>query len=97
MGLLINRTSLEQDKSEGIISDLTELEGQIRQVLKMMEERHDCRDVVKALNNCRTVIDTSVAFVVGKNIETCLRLQVENGQSNERTVQEAIDLLVKSK
>ncbi|ELK45162.1 metal-sensing transcriptional repressor, partial [Halobacillus sp. BAB-2008] len=44
------------------------LEGQLRGVLKMMEENKDCKDVITQLSASRSAIDRAIGLVVSSNL-----------------------------
>ena len=70
-------------------------EGQIRGVLKMMEEEKDCKDVVTQLSAIRTSIDRAIGLIVAENLAQCLR--EESDKENSEYIQEAINLIVKTR
>ncbi|TKD68653.1 metal-sensitive transcriptional regulator [Pseudalkalibacillus hwajinpoensis] len=76
---------------------LKRVEGQIRGVLRMMEEEKDCKDVITQLSASRTAIDRTIGLIVGSNLEECLREQLSKGESTEDVVKQAVELLVKSR
>lgn len=76
---------------------LRRIEGQIRGVLTMMEQDQDCRDVVNQLTAIRSAVDKAVAVVVASNLESCIREEMEKGNTPDQVIKEAIDLLVKSR
>jgi len=76
---------------------LRRVEGQIRGILKMMEEEKNCKDVVSQLSAARSAIDKTMALVVAVNLEHCLQEQIETGGDTNKLVQEAVELLVKSR
>ncbi|RAK18847.1 DNA-binding FrmR family transcriptional regulator [Anoxybacillus vitaminiphilus] len=77
---------------------LKRIEGQIRGVLKMMEEEQDCKDVVTQLSAIRNAIDRAIAVIVSTNLEHCIRQEMEKGNhESEKLIQEAVNLLVKSR
>ncbi|SFE97785.1 metal-sensitive transcriptional regulator [Alteribacillus iranensis] len=73
------------------------IEGQVRGLLKMMEEEKECRDVVTQVSAVRSALDRTAALIVSKNLEHCIREEQENGDSSENLIKEAVDLLVKSR
>lgn len=73
------------------------IEGQLRGILKMMEENKDCKDVITQLSAARTAIDRTIGVVVSSNLVKCVREAEENGQNTEELVLEAVNLLVKSR
>ncbi|OXM83924.1 metal-sensitive transcriptional regulator [Paenibacillus rigui] len=76
---------------------LKRVEGQIRGVLRMMEEGQDCKDVVSQLSAVRSAADKAIAYIVAVNLEHCILEEKEAGRDTGKMVQEAIDLLVKSR
>lgn len=76
---------------------LTRAEGQIRGILKMMEEEKSCRDVVSQLSAVRSAIDKTMALVVAVNLEQCILDEQASGGNTNKVVQEAVELLVKSR
>lgn len=78
---------------------LRRVEGQIRGVLRMMEEEKDCKEVVSQLSAVRSAVDRAMAFIVSTNLEHCLRQELKEGEdaNTEKLVQEAMTLLVKSR
>ncbi|AYB46619.1 metal-sensitive transcriptional regulator [Paenibacillus lautus] len=73
------------------------IEGQLRGILKMMEENKDCREVITQLSASRTAIDRTIGVVVSSNLVDCVRKAEANGEDTEKLVQEAVNLLVKSR
>jgi DNA-binding FrmR family transcriptional regulator len=73
------------------------IEGQIRGILKMMEEDKDCKDVITQLSAVKSALDRTVGVIVSSNLVDCVRNANENGQDAEDLVKEAVNLLVKSR
>lgn len=83
------------DKS---INRLKRAEGQIKGILRMMEEGKDCKDVITQLSAARSAIDRTIAVIVSSNLEHCIRESIETGSENTaKFVEEAVTLLVKSR
>jgi len=76
---------------------LKRAEGQIRGVLRMMEEEASCKEVVTQLSAARTAIDKAIAYLVATNMEKCILEEIARGGDSRPLVQEAIELLVKSR
>ncbi|PAQ13614.1 cytoplasmic protein [Bacillaceae bacterium SAOS 7] len=76
---------------------LKRIEGQVRGVLRMMEEEKDCADIVMQLSAIQGAINRTIGVVVSKNLEQCVRLNVENGEETDEMVKEAVELLMKSR
>lgn len=75
---------------------LKRIEGQIRGVLKMMEEDESCKEVVNQLAAVRSAVDKTIAYVVATNLEKNI-LEEKAGRSTSKLVKDAVDLMVKSK
>ncbi|RXT07920.1 metal-sensitive transcriptional regulator [Ammoniphilus sp. CFH 90114] len=76
---------------------LKRLEGQVRGVLRMMEEEKDCKEVVNQLSAVRNAADKAIALVVATNLEQCIKEEQAAGRETGSFVQQAVDLLVKSR
>ncbi|KGP74322.1 metal-sensitive transcriptional regulator [Pontibacillus yanchengensis] len=73
------------------------IEGQVRGLLKMMEEEKDCKEVVTQMSAVKSALDRTSALVVSSNLEKCIREQDENNEDSSELINEAVQLLVKSK
>jgi len=76
---------------------LKRVEGQVRGILRMMEEDKECKDVITQLSAARSAIDRAIGYVVAKNLEHCIREQAEKGESAEDVINEAVQMIVKSR
>jgi DNA-binding FrmR family transcriptional regulator len=78
---------------------LRRIEGQIRGILRMMDEEKNCKEVVAQLSAVRSAVDRTIAYIVGQNLERCLRMEIEKGKNanTEKLLEDAISLLVKSR
>ncbi len=73
------------------------IEGQVRGLLKMMEEDKDCRDVITQLSAVRSAVDRTAALIVSENLAECIREEKNPQASSEGMIKEAVQLLVKSR
>ncbi|MCA1058632.1 metal-sensitive transcriptional regulator [Rossellomorea aquimaris] len=73
------------------------VEGQLRGIVRMMEQGEDCKDVITQLSAAKTALDRSVGLIVSMNLVECVRDSQETGESTEELVKEAVNLLVKSR
>lgn len=73
------------------------IEGQLRGILRMMEEKQDCKDIITQLSASRTAIDRTIGVIVSSNLIECVRMAEEKGENTEDLVKEAVNLLVKSR
>lgn len=76
---------------------LKRIEGQLKGVLRMVEENDDCRDVVTQLSAVRSAVDRAIGVIVSENLEQCVRESLEKGESTDKLVKDAVSLLVKSR
>lgn len=83
--------------SDAVKNRLKRIEGQARGVLRMMEEEKECKDVITQLSAIRSAVDRAILFVVGSNMEICMRQQIQNGGEIDEVLNEAIQLLLKSR
>ncbi|SFG58749.1 DNA-binding transcriptional regulator, FrmR family [Halobacillus alkaliphilus] len=76
---------------------LKRIEGQVRGVLKMMDEDKDCKDVITQLSAARSAMDRAIGYIVARNLEGCIREAHEEGESAEDLINEAVQMIVKSR
>lgn len=76
---------------------LRRIEGQIKGILRMMEEEKDCKDVVAQLAAVRNAADRAMAVIVATNLEQCILEEMAKGGDTGKMVREAVELLVKSR
>ncbi|MBT9253094.1 MAG: metal-sensitive transcriptional regulator [Brockia lithotrophica] len=76
---------------------LKRVEGQIRGVLRMMEERRSCAEVIYQLSAARTALDRAILYLIGNYMEQCMRGNLERGETIDGSVEEAIRLLLKTR
>lgn len=73
------------------------IEGQLRGILRMMEEGKDCKEVITQLSATRSAIDRTIGVIVSSNLVECVQNAESKGQDTEALVKEAVNLLVKSR
>ncbi|MHA6482232.1 metal-sensitive transcriptional regulator [Paenibacillus sp. strain BS8-2] len=82
---------------ESVMRRLKRMEGQLRGVMRMMEEGKDCKEVVTQLSAVRSAADKAMAYIVAMNLEQCIMDEKERGGDTGKLVKEAVELLVKSR
>jgi len=70
-------------------------EGQIRGILKMMDEGKDCREVVTQLMAVRSSIDKVIGLVVTENLKQCM--EDENIDLASDDLAKALEMIVKTR
>ncbi|KUO95516.1 metal-sensitive transcriptional regulator [Ferroacidibacillus organovorans] len=83
--------------TDKMFNRLKRVEGQIRGVLEMMEKERDCKDVVTQLSAIRSAVDKAIAAIVVDNLEKCIRKEMEDEITTHDAVQQAMNLLLKSR
>ncbi|WP_054637755.1 metal-sensitive transcriptional regulator [Thalassobacillus sp. C254] len=73
------------------------IEGQVKAILRMMEEEKDCKDLVGQMSAARNAMDRAIGLVVSTNLEQCVRDQIEKGEDTEELIEQAVNLLVKTR
>lgn len=73
------------------------VEGQVKAILRMMDEEKDCKEIVGQMTAARNALDRAIGVVVSSNLEHCVREHIEKGEDTEKLIQEAVNLLVKSR
>jgi DNA-binding FrmR family transcriptional regulator len=83
--------------SQEMKNRLKRIEGQVRGVIRMMEEDKHCKDVVTQLSAVRSAVDRAIGYIVAKNLESCIIEAKNEGVSAEDAIQEAVNMIVKSR
>lgn len=73
------------------------MEGQLRGILKMMEENKNCKEVITQLSAVRSAVDRTVGVIVSANLVECVVEAEKNGEDTDELIKEAVNLLVKSR
>lgn len=73
------------------------MEGQLRGILKMMEEDKECKDVITQLSAVRTAVDRTMGVIVSSNLVECVLEAEKSGEKTDDLIKEAVNLLVKSR
>ncbi len=83
--------------NEQIKNRVKRMEGQLRGILKMMDENKDCKEVITQLTAVRSAVDRTVGVVVSSNLVECVIDSEKNGGKTDELIKEAVNLLVKSR
>lgn len=73
------------------------MEGQLRGILKMMEEDKDCRAVITQLSAVRSAVDRTIGVIVSSNLVECVLDAEKNAEKKDVLIKDAVNLLVKSR
>ncbi|MBW4839583.1 MAG: metal-sensitive transcriptional regulator [Paenibacillaceae bacterium] len=83
--------------SDDVKRRMKRIEGQVRGVLRMMEEGKPCKEVVSQLSAVRSAADKAMAQIVADNLQQCILEEQAQGGDTRHLVKEAVELLVKSR
>ncbi|ADC50741.1 hypothetical protein BpOF4_13450 [Alkalihalophilus pseudofirmus OF4] len=83
--------------SQDMKNRLKRIEGQVRGILRLMEEEKDCKNVITQMSAVKSATDRAMAYIIAKNMQQCIIDEVEKGEQADQVVEEAIQLLVKSR
>jgi len=73
------------------------MEGQLRGILRMMEEEQSCKDVITQLSAVRSAVDRTIGVIVSENLLNCVATADGDSEKMNSAIQEAMDLVVKSR
>ncbi|MEH7438654.1 metal-sensitive transcriptional regulator [Neobacillus drentensis] len=73
------------------------MEGQLRGILKMMEDDKDCRAVITQLSAVRSAVDRTIGVIVSSNLVECVLDAEKNNEKTDVLIKDAVNLLVKSR
>ncbi|HFJ5257964.1 TPA: persulfide-sensing transcriptional repressor CstR [Staphylococcus aureus] len=80
-----------------MINRINRIQGQLNGVVKMMEEEKDCKDIITQLSASKGSIQRLMGIIISENLIECVKTAEENNESSQELINEAINLLVKSK
>ncbi|AMO85906.1 DNA-binding FrmR family transcriptional regulator [Solibacillus kalamii] len=80
-----------------VLARMKKVEGQLRGILRMMEEEKDCKDVITQLSAVRSAVDRTIGVIVTDNLVECLSKEDAETMDKNAMVKQAVDLLVKSR
>lgn len=73
------------------------MEGQLRGILRMMEEEKDCKEIITQLSAVRSGVDRTIGIIVTNNLINCLGDSNKDEGEVNLLVKEATDLIIKSR
>ena len=85
------------DYDKKMINRIKRVQGQLNGVIKMMEDEKHCKDVITQLSASKSSIQRLMGVIISENLIECVREADENNEDSQELINEAIELLVKSK
>lgn len=80
-----------------ITNRMKRIEGQLRGILRMMEDGKDCKEVITQLSAVRSGVDRTIGVIVSENLVECVQNAEQDASKMNESIQEAVNLLVKSR
>lgn len=93
--LKVEEITMHYDKK--MINRINRIQGQLNGVIKMMEEEKDCKDVITQISASKSSIQRLMGIIISENLIECVKTAEDNGENSEELINEAVNLLVKSK
>jgi DNA-binding FrmR family transcriptional regulator len=93
--LKVEGITMHYDKK--MINRINRIQGQLNGVIKMMEEEKDCKDVITQISASKSSIQRLMGIIISENLIECVKAAEDNGENSEELINEAVNLLVKSK
>ena len=89
---------MQEPTKTGCIRRLNRIEGQVRGLSRMVEEHRYCIDIVTQISAVRAALRRVEQEVLRDHIGHCVReaMQSDNARTQDRTIQELIDVLARS-
>lgn len=88
------------DDNKKYINRLKRSEGQLRGIIKMMENDRACSDVVTQLSAVRASIDKLITLIVSNNLMECISedsTEELEGEMSKEQIEKAIKLIFSSR
>ena len=78
-----------------LINRVNRAEGQLRGIVKMMEEERECRDVVIQLAAVKASVEKIIHIIVTENLMECM---IKDGEEvGKEQLEDALDLIFRIK
>ena len=80
-----------------MINRIHRIQGQLNGGIKMMEEEKKCKDVISQLRASKSSIQRLMGIIISENLVECVKMSEENSEDSQALINEAVELLIKSK
>ena len=80
-----------------MINRINRIQGQLNGVVKMIKKKKDCKDIITQLSASKGSIQRLMGIIISENLIECVKTAEENNESSQELINEAVNLLVKSK
>ena len=97
MGGSIKEVSNVKHYDKQVKNRIKRMEGQLRGIVRMMEEGKDCKEVIAQLSAVRSGLDRVIGLIVSQNLIDCILQANGDEKKLNESIQEAVNLFVKSR
>lgn len=80
-----------------MINRINRIQGQLNGIIKMMEEGKDCKDVITQISASKSSLQRLMGIIISENLIECVKVATDDEESSQELINEAVNLLVKSK
>ncbi|EOB8149111.1 persulfide-sensing transcriptional repressor CstR [Staphylococcus aureus] len=80
-----------------MINRINRIQGQLNGIIKMMEEGKDCKDVITQISASKSSLQRLMGIIISENLIECVKVAGDDEESSQELINEAVNLLVKSK
>ncbi|MFY9779482.1 MAG: metal-sensitive transcriptional regulator [Candidatus Baltobacteraceae bacterium] len=75
--------SIDPDAAQEITARLARVEGQVRAIARMIEERRDCHVIVQQMAAARTALERATAQLMVSSLAQCIRTSKTASEESE--------------
>lgn len=93
--LKVEEITMNYDKN--MINRINRVQGQLNGVIKMMEEGKHCKDMITQLSASKSSLQRLMGIIISENLIECVNSADDNNEDSQEIINEAVNLLVKSK
>ncbi|MDI6873768.1 metal-sensitive transcriptional regulator [Candidatus Solincola sp.] len=83
----------DEDPRKAVLRRLRRIEGQVRGIIRMVEEGKDCREVLNQVAAVRSAMERVGAQIITHRMKECLRVHSED--EFEKAVGEAVETFLR--
>ena len=89
---------MEKDTSETCLKRLSKIEGQVRGIAKMVDEKRYCIDIITQISAVRAALRRVEEAVLKDHVGHCVQHAIASGNASEqrKKVAELMDLLARA-
>lgn len=85
--------AIDADTAREIVARLARVEGQVRAIARMIDERRDCHAIVLQLGAARAALQRATAHLMVSNLAECIRAM--NDGTDAAGIQDLTDTFIK--